>query len=75
MLFRSIANELAPDHLRGRYNAMTGMQWNVAGVIGPAIVGVMLGRNLANQWLALMVIGSLVPIALFKSVTKSMANR
>ena len=71
----TIANELAPDHLRGRYNAMMGMQWNVAGVIGPAIVGVMLGRNLSNQWLALMVIGSLVPIALFKSVTKSMATR
>ncbi|NDE72149.1 MAG: MFS transporter, partial [Actinobacteria bacterium] len=70
----TIANELAPDELRGRYNAMMGMQWNVAGVIGPAIVGLMLGRELANQWLVLMVIGSLVPITLFRSVYKSVTR-
>jgi len=70
----TIANELAPDELRGRYNAMMGMQWNVAGVIGPAIVGLMLGRELANQWLVMMVIGSLIPITLFRSVYKSVTR-
>ena len=70
----TIANELAPDELRGRYNAVMGMQWNVAGVIGPAIVGLMLGRNLESAWLALMVIGSLIPISLFRSVSKKVAR-
>lgn len=67
----TLANELAPDELRGRYNAMMGMQWNVANVIGPAVVGIMLGRELANAWLATMIVGSLLPIALFHSVGKS----
>lgn len=67
----TVANELAPDELRGRYNAFMGAQWNVAGVIGPAIVGIMLGNNLSTQWLALMVMGSLLPILLFRSVAQS----
>jgi MFS family permease len=70
----TIANEMAPDELRGRYNAVMGMQWNVAGVIGPAIVGLMLGHNLQSAWLILMVLGSLVPITLFRSVSKSVAK-
>jgi MFS family permease len=63
----AVANELAPDHLRGRYNAITGMQWNVANVFGPALVGVLIGRGYTNEWLALMIIGSLVPIAIMQS--------
>jgi len=63
----AVANELAPDNLRGRYNAITGMQWNVANVFGPALVGVLIGRGYTNEWLALMIIGSLVPIAIMQS--------
>ena len=67
----TLANELAPDELRGRYNALMAMQWNVAGVLGPAFVGIMLGRNLSSAWIIAMISGSLIPIALFKSVAKS----
>ena len=67
----TLANELAPDELRGRYNAFLGMQWNVANVVGPAIVGIMLGRDLSTAWLITMMLGSLIPIALFRSVAKS----
>lgn len=66
----AIANELAPDNLRGRYNAITGMQWNVANVFGPALVGILVGRGYTNEWLALMIIGSLVPIAVMQSARK-----
>jgi hypothetical protein len=48
-----------------------GMQWNIAGVIGPAIVGILLGNNQATVWLILMVAGSLLPISLFRSVERN----
>ena len=63
----AVTNELAEDRLRGRYNAISGAQWNVAAVFGPALVGLLLGRGYTNIWLALMIIGSLVPISIMKS--------
>jgi MFS family permease len=71
----AVANELAPENLRGRYNAISGMQWNVAGVFGPALVGILIGRGYTNEWLALMIIGSLVPIAIMKSAQRDFAKR
>lgn len=70
----AVANELAPDNLRGRYNAISGMQWNVASVFGPALVGILIGRGLTNEWLALMIIGSLIPIAIMRSAEKDHAE-
>lgn len=71
----AVANELAPDNLRGRYNAISGMQWNVAGVFGPALVGILIGRGHTNEWLGLMIVGSLVPIAIMQSAQKDFAKR
>ncbi len=71
----AVANELAPDNLRGRYNAITGMQWNVANVFGPALVGVLIGRGYTNEWLALMIVGSLVPIAIMQSAHRERLRR
>ena len=70
----AVANELAPDNLRGRYNAISGMQWNVASVFGPALVGLLIGRGYTNQWLALMIVGCLVPIAIMKSAQRDVAK-
>jgi len=71
----TLTNELAPDELRGRYNSVMGMQWNIAGVIGPAIVGILLGNNQETLWLALMVVGSILPISLFRSAERSEVSR
>lgn len=71
----AVANELAPENLRGRYNAISGMQWNVAGVFGPALVGILIGRGYTNEWLALMILGSLVPIAIMKSAQRDFTKR
>lgn len=70
----AVANELAPDNLRGRYNAISGMQWNVASVFGPALVGLLIGRGYTSQWLALMIVGCLVPIAIMKSAQRDVAK-
>ncbi len=63
--FPTVVNDFAPDHLRGRYNAILGLQWNMAGVVGPAIAGTLLGYDLQIFWVVLMVLGSVIPVALF----------
>jgi MFS family permease len=45
----TLANELAPEHIRGRANAFMSLQWSISGVAGPAITGLMLGADLADH--------------------------
>ncbi len=35
----ALLNELAPEHLRGRYNSFQSLLWGVSGAIGPMITG------------------------------------
>lgn len=56
----SLVNDLAPAHLRGRYNAVQSVTWGVSGALGPAIAGVMLGAGLEAAWIALVVGGLVV---------------
>ena len=39
----AIVNDIAPDELRGRYNAVFTLSWQIGPVIGPAIAGAALG--------------------------------
>jgi len=55
----TLINAIAPDELRGRYNAVMGLQWGISGVAGPAITGTMLGQGLGTQWWILMALGAL----------------
>jgi hypothetical protein len=55
----SITNDMAPEHLRGRYNSTDSLVWVTAAAIGPAISGVMLQFKLTYEWIALLVIGQL----------------
>ncbi len=55
----AMANDLAPEHLRGRYNAMTAFQWTIASSIGPLIAGLFLGRGLVSGWITTLVVGCL----------------
>ena len=61
----TLANELAPEHIRGRANAFMSLQWSISGVAGPAITGLMLGADLAELWVVSMFIGSFMAIPLF----------
>jgi MFS family permease len=61
----TLANELAPEHIRGRANAFMSLQWSISGVAGPAITGLMLGADLQILWVASMFIGSFLAIPLF----------
>ncbi len=61
----TLANELAPEHIRGRANAFMSLQWSISGVAGPAITGLMLGADKPTLWVASMFIGSFLAIPLF----------
>lgn len=50
----TLTNELAPAHLRGRYNALGSLMWQSAGVVGPPIAGVLLGSGLSAWWVVLV---------------------
>lgn len=53
----TLTNDLAPEHLRGRYNAVDGLTWVAAGALGPIISGLMLEHAWYRQWIALIVFG------------------
>jgi MFS family permease len=61
----TLANELAPEHIRGRANAWMSLQWSVSGVAGPAITGLMFGAHLEIAWVVAMFAGSFAAIPLF----------
>jgi MFS family permease len=55
----ALVNDLAPDHLRGRYNAVSSAAFQLAAVVGPAVSGALIGRGLGSSYIALLVLGSL----------------
>jgi len=59
----ALANDLAPEHLRGRYNAMASVTWNLAGMIGPALAGILLGGGRPGLWVAAVTGGCLLGAA------------
>jgi len=71
----TVVNNLIPDHIRGRSNALMALQWGIAGVIAAPLAGFMFDAGLAKLWVAMMCIGCLAPLPLmarihFPSVTQ-----
>jgi len=56
----TLTNELAPEHLRGRYNSVDGLVWVFAGAAGPAISGIMLQFELVTAWIGLILLGQII---------------
>jgi len=55
----AISNDLASDHTRGRYNAISSAAFQGGAIAGPAVAGVLLEHDLAVPYVALMVLGCL----------------
>lgn len=53
----AIVNDLAPDHLRGRYNAVSSGVFQVAAIAGPVVAGQLLGRRLPAVFVAVLLAG------------------
>ncbi len=54
----AVTNAMAREDMRGRYNALAGMTWTVAGIIGPASAGLLIGNHLAFVWVLFTVGGT-----------------
>ncbi|MGE9807824.1 MFS transporter [Janibacter sp. G1551] len=56
----AIVNDLAPDHQRGRYNALSSASYQMGSIVGPVVAGVMLDRHLPGGFIAVLVVGCAV---------------
>ncbi len=53
----AITNDMAPDHLRGRYNAISAGAFQAGTIAGPAVAGILLQHHLAGAYVALLIAG------------------
>ena len=53
----AMINDLAPDHLRGRYNALMSISWQSASVVGPPVAGFLIGRGWGGAYIGVLVAG------------------
>lgn len=53
----AIVNDLAPDHLRGRYNALSSGSFQAASILGPVLAGFLIGHGLHLEYLVVLVAG------------------
>ncbi|MDC5698296.1 MFS transporter [Intrasporangium calvum] len=53
----AMVNDLAPDHLRGRYNALSSLMFSVAFVVGPVVASFLIGRDLGWGYIGFLVGG------------------
>jgi MFS family permease len=53
----AIVNDLAPEHLRGRYNGLTAGCFQGASILGPIVAGFMIGHGLHLEYLLVLVAG------------------
>jgi MFS family permease len=53
----ALVNDLAPDHLRGRYNAASSAAFQLAQIIAPPIAGFLIGHHLDSVYIGSLVLG------------------
>ena len=58
----TLVNEIAPPHLRGRYNAASAISWQSSSIVGPIVAGALLGARLPATFI-LGLTGLLVVVA------------
>ena len=66
----AITNDLAPDHLRGRYNAVSAGAFQAGTIAGPVAAGVLLDLDWDVGFVAALVLGCAAMIALSFAVER-----
>lgn len=56
----ALVNELAPDELRGRYNALSSGAFQLAAIIAPPIAGFLIGHDLSAVYIGTLVLSCLL---------------
>jgi MFS family permease len=70
----AVVNGLAPEEMRGRYNALQGMTWTVGSIVGPATAGMLIGHDLPQVWVGLVVGGTALAAAAFLSLRRHLTD-
>jgi MFS family permease len=60
----AIVNDLAPDDLRGRYNALTSSVFQLASVVAPPVAGFFIDRDLSSSYIGTLLAGSVLVVIL-----------
>jgi MFS family permease len=75
----SIVNDLAPERLRGRYNAAFSLTFNLGILLGPVMTGLLFGAGLTSVWAIVVVAGNvlsgLLVLRLRRVLTRSQDGR
>ena len=58
----AIVNDLAPDHLRGRYNGLSAGTFQAASILGPIVAGFLIGHGLHLEYLLLLIAGCVLVV-------------
>jgi MFS family permease len=66
----AITNDLAPDHLRGRYNALSSGFFQTGGILGPVVAGFLLRHDQPALFIALVVAGCLAMVGLARGLER-----
>jgi MFS family permease len=63
----ALVNDLAPDHLRGRYNALSTAAFSLAAIVAPVIAGWLIGNGGGTAYIAQLVVGcgAVVAVAVY----------
>lgn len=71
----AMLNDLAPDALRGRYNAAYSFTFSIGHIVGPAFAGVFLGRGLGDELFFLLAVVSLATLMLVRNLERHVPER
>jgi MFS family permease len=66
----AITNDLAPEHLRGRYNAVGSMVFQVAAILGPVVAGFLLGHRLTVVFVAVLLLGCALMVVVLRQLER-----
>jgi MFS family permease len=69
----ALVNDLAPDELRGRYNAAIWTVGSSAFAVSPLLGGALIGAHLAALWLVLLVACAAAGVALARMLERTLA--
>lgn len=65
----ALVNEIAPEHLRGRYNSAAGTTWGMAGTIAPLVTSLYFTSGAGRWWPLGTAVTALVAATLFVNLS------
>jgi MFS family permease len=70
----AIVNDLAPEEMRGRYNALQSMTFTIGSIVGPATAGMLIGHDLPHIWVGCVVGGTALAAVAFLSLRRQLTD-